>query len=277
MSNYLERTTASGAVLTRPKKRINKRAVQMKKEQQEFAQKCVSYGIAPDMYRQGCISVSNEFFYLTGFEGNCAIIENLMGIQRIIPFEDACQMMLENLTVEREDIPLKLELLGLFDDTPRRRRLYSAAKFENKCKTQCITRAKEVYNGNMAEVITSMNLPKEGLRAGYKGKLDMYEFVSYRPDKDKKKPYIIEDICKPGDDDSRFEHVSFKELAAGMKRFAESELEGVEQEAALDMIAGMCPAPVEIETCMTVNIKNERKRRKAMEAETKAEQLTFAF
>ena len=43
-----------------------------KKEQAEFAEKCVCYAIPPEFYGLGCLSELNEYFMLVGLDGKNA-------------------------------------------------------------------------------------------------------------------------------------------------------------------------------------------------------------
>lgn len=212
--------TSSGRVFM-PKEKKERKPIKIDNVQAEFIQKCVSYGLTPDFYQQGCLSMTGEFLYLIGFDGNCAKLESLAGIQVLEQFETVLEMIRAQLDNEYNEVRDKMELLFVSKETEAEERYMRNLKLKIQDKRRCVNRASQIYNGYMDEVLNKMNLPASALACGCIHNKSVCEFISYREDKER--PYVLEDICRSAADPNRFYFVSYDALKRGLEEYAKTE------------------------------------------------------
>lgn len=209
-----------------------------KKEQAEFAEKCVCYAIPPEFYGIGCLSELDEYFMLVGLDGKNAKLRGYdrSGNERNIDvqFEEAMDMVARQTKAELHEVAAKAIMLyadvkscSVRNDVRRGLR-HIILTAEN---------AKKLYNNSMTEILKNMYLPSSMLRAGwYSGtnKKILYELVSYRLDEDGKN-FILENVCKSSVDPTRFKKVSFENLKKGLMTYAADMMDA----EALELIDNM--------------------------------------
>lgn len=209
-----------------------------KKEQAEFAEKCVCYAIPPEFYGLGCLSELDEYFMLVGLDGKNAKLRGYdrSGNERNIDvqFEEAMDMVARQTKAELHEVAAKAIILyadikscSVRNDVRRELR-HIILTAEN---------AKKLYNNSMTEILENMYLPSSMLRAGwYSGtnKKILYELVSYRLDENGKN-FILENVCKSSVDPTRFKKVSFENLKKGLMAYAADMMDA----EALELIGNM--------------------------------------
>ena len=86
-----------------------------KKEQAEFAEKCVCYAIPPEFYGIGCLSELDEYFMLVGLDGKNAKLRGYdrSGNERNIDvqFEEAMDMVARQTKAELHEVAAKAIIL----------------------------------------------------------------------------------------------------------------------------------------------------------------------
>lgn len=209
-----------------------------KREQAEFAEKCVCYAIPPEFYGIGCLSELDEYFMLVGLDGKNAKLRGYdrSGNERNIDvqFEESMDMVARQTKAELNEVSAKAIILyadikscSVRNDVRRELR-HIILTAEN---------AKKLYNNSMTEILENMYLPSSMLRAGwYSGtnKKILYELVSYRLDENGKN-FILENVCKSSVDPTRFKKVSFENLKRGLMAYAADMMDA----EALELINNM--------------------------------------
>lgn len=227
--------TSSGRVFM-PKEKKKRKVIKIDNAQKDFIQKCVNYGLTPDFYQQGCLSETGEFLYLIGFDGNCAKLESLAGIQVLEQFEVVLTMIKTQLDNEYNEIRDKMDLLFISKETKDEERYMRNLKLKIQDKRKCVNKASQVYNGHMNDVLKKMHLPASAFACGCIYNKSICEFVSYREDKEN--PYVLEDICKNLADPNRFYFVSYDALKRGVTEYAKTENTNL-----VYALENMCPMP----------------------------------
>lgn len=192
------------------------------KEQAEFAEKCVCYTIPPEFYGMECMDAFGEIFLLVGLDEDYAVLRETNGKDRTtkVPFENAMDMIIAESQMELDEMESRIALM--YADI-KECKVRTEVRRDIRYRINSARQAKEMYNSHMGRILAEMNLPTSMLRAGWKLRFktsDTYELVSYREDKKTQENYILENICKPSVDPTRFKSVTFDKLKEGMSNFA---------------------------------------------------------
>lgn len=241
--------TSNGKVFTDEAKKIKEQKntfkeqnKKMEKERIEFAKVCGSYGLNPDFYGHGCIDENGGFFFLIGLYDGYGKVRSLADTCTTFPFDKILVMMNRQVKEDLSELLEKADMLGIERDTPKNKALIREMREEIKNRMKAITNAKTIYNGNMLNVLASMNLPEEAYCIGCQIRGDVFEFVSYRsePMSDGspcRRPFILENICMDNTVPARFRRVGYKGLVDAMTKYAENN----HDKDMLSMIAEMTP------------------------------------
>lgn len=178
-------------------------------EQLAFVEVCPMYGLSPDFYQEGCLTASGEYCELVGLSGKFARLRSMDGSVMMLPFEEVLEGIKKELSLEEKEISSKLELLCMDEDSE------ASYKAAIRKRINCVNKAMDIWNGTMEEISDFMGVP---LFAGWCDSENLYEFVSFRDDKDRQ--YILENLDVPAEEPTRFKRVTFERLLEGLKRNA---------------------------------------------------------
>ncbi len=207
--------TSSGRVFS--PKQVKKHVKPLNKEYIDFTKKCLSFGLSPDFYEQGCISKQNEFYYLVGFSHGYAVLRNLFGAKVTVEYSKAAQMMLDFIDDELENLSTKANMLYLEARDDCVREVKSSLLKQKKC----IIKSLSVYNDNIEDILSAMNLEAKDIGFGVLLYNKLYEFISYRGELDS--PYVLEGLDKDSSNPNRFNFVSYDVLILGLENYSNSE------------------------------------------------------